>query len=182
MSSKSKGSTSTTGKNTRSVMTKNTIRNLKGISTDQKETKKHSTVEGKPIEKRGRRKKIKEDGDSTEDEIEAKPTKKRGRKKKIKEDVDSTEDETEGIYLSSVNECEEDNEIIVQWKQQHPDVTKSQQTLCELIEVSEIADEMFVLNFITLFVNTMIEKKACGGLHGSQETKAFTMLGHFHSC
>ena len=72
-----------------------------------------------------------------------------------------------GIYLSTVNECEEDNEIIAQWKQQHPEVTKSQQTLCELTEASDVADEMFVLNFITLFVNTMIEKKSCGGLQTS---------------
>lgn len=66
-----------------------------------------------------------------------------------------------GIDLSIViNECEEDNEIIVQWKQQHPNVTKLQQTLCELIEASEVADEMFVLNFITLFMNTFIEKNS----------------------
>ncbi|CAH1443223.1 unnamed protein product [Lactuca virosa] len=105
------------GENTRPVMTKTTIKKLKGLHIHQSEEKKHSTVEG--------------------------------------------------IDLSTVNECEEENEIIVQWKQQHLEVTKSQQTLCELIEASEVADEMFVLNFITLFVNTMIEKKSCGGLQPS---------------
>jgi len=68
-----------------------------------------------------------------------------------------------GVDLSTVKECEEQNEVYHEWKRQHPTIT-SQQVICDLIEASTFADEMFVMNFFTLFVNSMIEKTRSRGI------------------
>ncbi|CAH1450842.1 unnamed protein product [Lactuca virosa] len=56
----------------------------------------------------------------------------------------------EGMDLEKGDDCEQDNITLIKWKEQHPKITKSAQALVDLIEESQIADEMFVLNFIVL--------------------------------
>lgn len=77
----------------------------------------------------------------------------------------------QGVDLSSQEDCESNNQTLALWKQQHKDIAKKLQPICDLIEKSDDADEMFVLNFLTLFVNTMIEKYSSGTLEIKHLTK-----------
>ncbi|CAI9283569.1 unnamed protein product [Lactuca saligna] len=64
--------------------------------------------------------------------------------------------------LETVDDCEQDYNTLIKWKEQHPKITKSAQAPVDLIEQSQIANEMFVLNFIVLFVNSIIKKTTSG--------------------
>lgn len=66
-----------------------------------------------------------------------------------------------GTDLDTIEKCPEDDETYTVWKSQG---IKGIQTLTETIEQSKEADEMFVLNFLTLFVNTMIRRETSGQL------------------
>nr|KAJ0211578.1 hypothetical protein LSAT_V11C400174920 [Lactuca sativa] len=77
-----------------------------------------------------------------------------------------------GIDLETVDDCEQDNSTLIKWKEQHPKITKSAQALVDLIEQSQIVDEMFVLNFIVLFVNSIREKTTSGAI----ETRSLLKL------
>ncbi|KAL6569822.1 hypothetical protein OROMI_014336 [Orobanche minor] len=68
-----------------------------------------------------------------------------------------------GIDLEDCEDCDSDDETFVQWNAQDKKIKTSIQVLCDLIEESDDADDMFILNFITLFVNNMIEKTTSGG-------------------
>lgn len=76
-----------------------------------------------------------------------------------------------GIDLSTVKKCKATNPILIEWKAQNKDITTKIQTLCDLIEKTDVADDMFILNFITLFVNTMIEKTSSGATETSHLRK-----------
>lgn len=68
----------------------------------------------------------------------------------------------DGIDLDSIKDCEPDNEELKQWYAQDPKVSKTMQPLCDLLEQTDEADEMFVINFLTLFINSIIEKTTSG--------------------
>ena len=70
----------------------------------------------------------------------------------------------EGINLSTVKDCTGENKFLKLWNDQKKNLTTSQSSLSNLIEGSKETDELFDMNFIMLFVNTMIEKKPSGDL------------------
>nr|KAJ0207296.1 hypothetical protein LSAT_V11C500262540 [Lactuca sativa] len=82
----------------------------------------------------------------------------------------------EGMDHETVDDYEQDNNTLIKWKEQHPKITKSAQALVDLIEQSQIADEMFVLNFIVLFVNTIIEKTTSGAIETRSLLKLIKMI------
>ena len=61
---------------------------------------------------------------------------------------------------------------MIKWKEQHPKITKSTQALVDIIEQLQTANEMYVLNFIVLFVNSIIEKTTSGAI----ETRSLLKL------
>nr|KAJ0227585.1 hypothetical protein LSAT_V11C100044240 [Lactuca sativa] len=48
----------------------------------------------------------------------------------------------EGMDLEAVDDYEQDNRTLIKWKEQHPKITQSAQALVDLIEESQIADEI----------------------------------------
>lgn len=68
---------------------------------------------------------------------------------------------SEGTDLILEQECESDDEIYLQWKAKR---ISTLQDLEDNIEESEEADEIFELNFLILFVNTIIQKQQTGAL------------------
>ena len=69
-----------------------------------------------------------------------------------------------GIDILEVDDCEINNRKLKKWMDQSDLILKQQQVICDLIEEGTVADEMFDMNFLMLFVNTIVEKKSSGDL------------------
>ena len=71
----------------------------------------------------------------------------------------------DGVALEDLEECPKDDKIVQDWKKQYlegDEYKYNNENYLDRIRESEVADELFKLNFLTLFINTFCETELMG--------------------
>ncbi|CAI9271995.1 unnamed protein product [Lactuca saligna] len=69
---------------------------------------------------------------------------------------------SEGLDYNQLVECDKTNTVIEAWKSQYPGGKFNNGNYVKRIRQSDVADDMFKLNFLTLFINTFVETEMSG--------------------